>query len=270
LRPHPQAGLVPAITAQAYQELRADIERRGPQVPLDVTGAGTVLDGHLRLRAATDLGLERVPVRVLAPADEAEYLLLAALERRQLTPSQRAALVLELDQYRQAQERAKERQLANLKQQPAEVATLPPRGKTRELAAGWAGVSARTLQDAATVKEHDRELFARVKAGDLAAAPAARRVRRAQRDRALPPAQPLPEGPFELIYADPPWQLGSPDSEYAPENHYPTMATEEISALAIPAAKDAVLFLWAVNFLLPQALEMIRAWASPTRRTPSG
>jgi hypothetical protein len=33
----------------------------------------------------------------------------------------------------------------------------------------------------------------------------------------------MPEGPFELIYADPPWQLGNPDGEHAPENHYPTM-----------------------------------------------
>jgi len=80
------------------------------------------------------------------------------------------------------------------------------------------------------------------------------------RDAGLPPAPPLPEGPFAVIYADPPWRLGNPDGAYAPENHYRTMPTEEIAAIAIPAAEHAVLFLWAVNCLLREALEVMEAW----------
>src|SRR6478609_7115515 len=38
-----------------------------------------------------------------------------------------------------------------------------------------------------------------------------------------------------------------------PENRYTCMPLEEIKALTIPAADDAVLFLGAVNQLLPQA-----------------
>jgi N6-adenosine-specific RNA methylase IME4 len=140
------------------------------------------------------------------------------------------------------------------------VASLPPRGKTREIVASWAGVSPRTLQDVATVQEHDPVLFERVKAGEVKAAQAARRVRRQLRDAAMPASPPLPEGPFELIYADPPWQLGNPDGEFAPENHYPTMPTSEICELAVPAAECAVLFLWAVNSLLPHALQVMNAW----------
>jgi N6-adenosine-specific RNA methylase IME4 len=71
---------------------------------------------------------------------------------------------------------------------------------------------------------------------------------------------PLPQGPFDLLYADPPWQLGHPDSPHAPENHYPTLPLEEIKALKVPAAEDALLFLWAVTALLPEALEVIAAW----------
>ncbi|MDP9277141.1 MAG: MT-A70 family methyltransferase, partial [Actinomycetota bacterium] len=219
-----------------------------------------VLDGRQRLRAALELGLERVPVRIAAPADELDHMLRAAILRRQLSPSQKAALVLELEQYRQLQGEARKRQRANLKQHASEVATSPPRGKTRERAAGWAGIGARTLQDAATVKEHDPESFERLKAGELLAAPAARRVRRALRDLALPAPAPLPEGPFELIYADPPWQLGGADSDRAPENHYPTPPVAEIEALAVPAAEHAVLFLWAVSCLLPEALAVMTAW----------
>jgi N6-adenosine-specific RNA methylase IME4 len=154
---------------------------------------------------------------------------------------------------------ADQRRRQNLRQN-AERAESPPRGKTRDHVAAWAGVSARTVQDAATVQQHDPDLFQKVKAGELAADLAARKVRRAQLERCLSPAPPLPEGPFELIYADPPWQLGNPDGLNAPENHYPTMPLQAIMDLQPPATENAVLFLWAVNCLLPEALEVISAW----------
>lgn len=68
------------------------------------------------------------------------------------------------------------RQRANLRNS-IEVATLPPRGeKSRELAARLAGVSPRTVQDAATVRAHDPVLFEQVKDGRIPAERAARRV----------------------------------------------------------------------------------------------
>jgi N6-adenosine-specific RNA methylase IME4 len=123
-----------------------------------------------------------------------------------------------------------------------------------------AGVSPRLIQDVHTVREADPDLFARVKAGEVPANRAAKQVRRARSHASLPPPPPLPEGPFEIVLADPPWQLGTPGSDRAPENHYPTMALEEIAALPVPAANDALLFLWAVTSLLPQALEVMAAW----------
>jgi N6-adenosine-specific RNA methylase IME4 len=261
LHPHPRGELVPAMAADHYPALRADVARRGVLCPLEITAAGVVLDGRARLQAARELGLTRLPVLIVAPPDEVEHMILAALNRRQLTASQRAALAIELDSYQKLQEDATKRRLQNLRQASAtEVAELPPRGKTRDHVARWAGVSARTVQDAATVHQHDPQLFARVKAGELAAEVAARRVRRALRDAHLPEPPPLPNGPFELLYADPPWQLGNPDGLNAPENHYPTLPLQEINQLQPPAAENAVLFLWAVNCLLREALEVIDAW----------
>jgi N6-adenosine-specific RNA methylase IME4 len=63
-----------------------------------------------------------------------------------------------------------------------------------------------------------------------------------------------------VIYGDPPWQLGNPDSAWSPEQHYPTKPTPKIKQLGPPAAQDAVLFLWAVSSLLPDALEVMDAW----------
>src|SRR5919198_5923596 len=96
LRPHPQASEVPALSAGEYEALKADLAQRGLQVPLEITAAGVVLDGHARLRAAHELGLTELEIRVVEPADEVEHILRAALVRRQLSPSQRAALALKV------------------------------------------------------------------------------------------------------------------------------------------------------------------------------
>jgi N6-adenosine-specific RNA methylase IME4 len=258
LRAHEHAALVPDLGGREYAVLRDDIADRGLLQPLEITAGGVVLDGRQRLRALHELGHSQAATIVVAPTDEVEHIILAALHRRHLSPSQRAALAVELDRYQQLQHHGAQRRLANLRQN-SEAGSMPPRGKSRDQAAAWAGVSPRTVQDAQTVRTHDPELFERVKAGAIAAAPAARRVRRGLRDQALV-APPLPAEPFELVYADPPWQLGSPDSDYAPENHYPTMPLQAIKELAIPAAEDALLLLWAVNCLLPQALDVIAAW----------
>ena len=258
LREHPYARLVPRLDERHYQAFRDDVAARGLQQPLEITAEGVVLDGRARLRAALELRLEHVPVVVVKPADELEHMTLAALSRRHLSASQRAALALELDHARELVAQARVRRQANLRQH-TEVATLPPRGKTRDQVAAWANVSPRTVQDAAAVQQHDPTLFERVKAGELAVDLAARRVRRRLRDQDLT-APPLPDGRYELIYADPPWQLGNPDSRHAPENHYPTMPLEEIEALPVPTAADALLLLWAVNCLLPEALHVVEAW----------
>jgi N6-adenosine-specific RNA methylase IME4 len=266
LASHPHAHGIPVMPEAEYEVFRADVAARGIQVPIEITAEDVVLDGRQRLRAARELGLRTVPVRVVEVEDELDYMFRAAILRRQLTASQRAALIVERDEYFDLQASARERQRANLAQAP-EGATLPPRGKTREHGARDAGACGRTVQDAVTVRKHDLELFERVKHGLVSAPLAARQVRRRLRDAKLPAPPPLPEGPFELVYADPPWQLGHPDSPHAPENHYPTMDLDSIKAVEVPAAKDAVLFLWTVSSLLEGALEVIRAWGFEYKTT---
>jgi N6-adenosine-specific RNA methylase IME4/ParB-like chromosome segregation protein Spo0J len=260
LRLHDQAELVPEMSAEEYAPFLADIGERGILTPLEVTADGVVLDGRARLRAATELGFEQVPTRIVAPEDEAEHMLRSALRRRNLSASQKAALALELADYHLVREQADRRRRANLRQ-ATDVATLPPRGeRSREYAARIAGTGARTVQDAATVQEADPTLFAAIRAGTLPANRAVQRVRQERRYAAIGSAPPLPSGRFDLIYADPPWQLGNPGAEYAPENYYPTLSLAEIKELAVPAAENACLFLWAVNSLLPDAIEVLRAW----------
>jgi N6-adenosine-specific RNA methylase IME4/ParB-like chromosome segregation protein Spo0J len=260
LRVHEQAGLVPAMTAAEYEALKADIGERGLLSPLEISAEGVVLDGRHRLRVAAELGLGSVLVRVVEPRDELEHMLLAAIARRQLSASQKAALAVDLKRCREQREAAQRLQRANLRHS-LEVAVLPPRGeKTRETAERLAGCSPRLVQDAFSVQAVDPALLERVKAGELTVGRARRQLERAARDARLPASPPLPEGPFQLIYADPPWQLGNPGSSYAPENYYPTLPLAEIMQLPAPAADDALLYLWAVNSHLPEALEVMAAW----------
>ncbi|MGC9974065.1 MAG: MT-A70 family methyltransferase [Gaiellaceae bacterium] len=259
LREHPQAALVPSMTDEEYLAFLANLRERGVLVPLEVTGEGVVLDGHHRLRAARELQLFELPVRVVAVEDELEHMLLSALCRRNLSGSRAAALAVRLGSYREEKEKARERSQGNLRRGP-EWAPVPTRGeRPRALAASVAGVGERTVEDAACVYEEDPELFAQVETGQVSAKRAAMLVRRRRRDAELF-SPPFPSGLFQIIYADPPWRSQSPDSDWAPEAHYPTMTIEEICALPVPAADDALLFLWVTNALLLQVHVVMEAW----------
>lgn len=68
---------------------------------------------------------------------------------------------------------------------------------------------------------------------------------------------------FPVLLADPPWryELTISDSRTV-ENRYPTMELAEIKAMGedLPAAADAVLFLWATSPKVLEALEVMAAW----------
>lgn len=258
LSPHPESDVVPAMGTLEYEAFGRDVAERGIQVPLDATPEGFVLDGRQRLKAACENGLELVPVRVVQPASAVAYMLLAALRRRDLSASQRAALALELDEVERAQAEALARKRAGSKDLRA---TLPEaRLRPREVAARLAGASARTVQDALTVRDRDPELFAQIKKGVIPANQARLELTRRERYGQMGSVPALPAGLFDLIYADPPWRSESPKSLYAPENHYPTLPLVEITSLEIQVADDALLFLWAVNGQIPAALAVMSAW----------
>jgi N6-adenosine-specific RNA methylase IME4 len=71
----------------------------------------------------------------------------------------------------------------------------------------------------------------------------------------------LPAGIYDVILADPPWDYEfSPTDQRQIENQYPPMPLDEILALEVPAADNAVLFLWATAPKLEEALSVLHAW----------
>lgn len=85
---------------------------------------------------------------------------------------------------------------------------------------------------------------------------------RAQQDRKITTLDEIAAvGGYQIIYADPPWSYNQ-RGRGAAENHYATMSIDDLKQLPVErlAAKDAVLFLWATMPLLPEALDLGRAW----------
>lgn len=72
----------------------------------------------------------------------------------------------------------------------------------------------------------------------------------------------LPTGKFDVIYADPPWQFDNSGFEQSAASIYPTMPTDKICALPIQETTkgSCVLFIWATNAMLEDALKVISAW----------
>lgn len=78
----------------------------------------------------------------------------------------------------------------------------------------------------------------------------------------------LPEtnGGWSTVLADPPWRFANRTGKVAPEHRrldrYSTMDLEAIMALPVASvvARNAHLYLWVPNALLPEGMEVMKAW----------
>jgi N6-adenosine-specific RNA methylase IME4 len=79
------------------------------------------------------------------------------------------------------------------------------------------------------------------------------------------PFEPLRMFGYDVIVADPPWKYdrwSETNQSKGAADHYETMDTAAIAALPVGhlARGDCVLLLWACGCMLPQALDVMRAW----------
>lgn len=71
---------------------------------------------------------------------------------------------------------------------------------------------------------------------------------------------------YQVIYADPPWRFTNRSGKVAPEHlrlmKYETMKLDDIKSLPVRSLSDdqAHLYLWVPNALLPEGLEVMKAW----------
>lgn len=71
---------------------------------------------------------------------------------------------------------------------------------------------------------------------------------------------------FKTILADPPWQFQNRTGKMAPEhkrlNRYGTLTLDDIKKIPVAAAAEETshLYMWVPNALLPEGLEVMKAW----------
>ncbi|MBQ6738870.1 MAG: hypothetical protein IJP96_05180 [Synergistaceae bacterium] len=68
-----------------------------------------------------------------------------------------------------------------------------------------------------------------------------------------------PDGLFDVIVMDPPWNYGTEYSATGRRvaNPYPEMTQEELKAIKLPAAENCVLFLWTTHKFIRDAFELL-------------
>ena len=249
-------AMVPRPSAEDYRALETDIILKGKATePIVINKDDVILDGHTRYDICRSNGCF-FTTRLMEfdnQLDEKLYVLTTNLYRRHLNDFKKVEMAKPLE--RLLKEKAKNRMIEGGKgasfEEPLHV---------NEEVSKLIGVSKSTYERAKKVRdEGDFDLKTRVRSGDLSITAGYRQLVKPKHDTVLCPE--LPDGEFNVIYADPPWRYNFSETETRSiEVHYPTMSVEDICKLEIPSAENAVLFLWSTAPKLPEALEVMATW----------
>ncbi len=158
LESHPAAKIFPMMDGQEMRDLAADIAKHGLLDSI-LLHEGMILDGRNRFAACRLAGVEPRFLEWL-PTEQTptEFVLSINLKRRQLTPSQRAAIAISALPL--LQEEAKERQrLLNGKTQLPVKLPEAEKGEAREKAAAALSVSPSYVQAAKKIQAEAPEKF---------------------------------------------------------------------------------------------------------------
>ncbi len=267
-------NLFPALDSATEAALRESIQRFGVLVPVVRDQHGRTLDGHHRSRLGDEMKVQyRVDV-VNVESDEQAREIAATLntDRRQLDATQRRDVVAALREQGHSLRAIAGAVGVSHEQVRTDVSTVNDL-TVPDRVVGLDGKSRPTVVTAKNQREADRAQAAlvavpldsdehTVSAADVVRT--ASTARKRARTDALATTNPVTAatGVFSVLCADPPWRYeanATPDKRSI-ENHYPTMTADELAALAIPAADDAVLFMWATSPKLAEALSLMGAW----------
>jgi N6-adenosine-specific RNA methylase IME4/ParB-like chromosome segregation protein Spo0J len=260
-------SLVPPLTDDEYNELKASIVKHGKvYVPIVISKDNYILDGHNRYKIAKECGAY-FDVSVMDfkdELDEKEFVIKINLERRHLNNFQKVELCEKLIEIEGLRAKNRQSEAGRIYGRGKENSSssndeklLQDVGETRVKIAKAAGVSVPTAERAMKIlKKGTQELKDKVRSGKTSISYAAKTLTRSE-DHKQPPK--LPQGSFDVIVADPPWEYDI-NTRGSPDEHYAVMKQKDIEELKIPSADKAILFLWATAPKLPEALKVMRAW----------
>lgn len=174
---HPLADLLPRMSDDEFDYLVEGIRENGQRVRI-VLYEGKVLDGRHRMMACEQLGIAPL-VETYTGDNPAAHVLALNVQRRHLSPTQRAMLATTFLPALREEARQRQGERRDLTSAPngAEVAK---EHRASEQAAQIVGVAARTVERAARVLEHAPDLAERVRDGHLSIGAADKEVTRRQ------------------------------------------------------------------------------------------
>lgn len=260
---HEYANLFPLIEGEQFDALALSVKNDGLHEPIWLY-EGKILDGRNRYLAC--LSQEIKPeFQQYTGSDPLGFVVLKNIYRRDLTPSQRACIAVDILPF--YEEQAKERKLSTLKQY-SDREKIPYRenvkGKASEFAAEVMRVNPRYVSNAKRVKEERPELFEEMKSGLIHMKEALHEIHEQERgDRRQKEAERLAQetDEYPVILADPAWEYDFSKSDSRRiDNHYLPSSLDEMKQLTPPATDNAVLFMWATSPKLREALELMCAW----------
>jgi len=257
--------LMPPLSPNEYEALKADIDKRGVLIPILVDAdTGDVIDGHHRLQACQELGKEvpRVEQRFANDEERKEHALILNLLRRHLGPISWAQSFEKLADIRGVP-------LGQRGPKPLISDNPDANSDTVSELAKEVGVLYKTAQRrlklTADLFDYP-DLAAKVDKGEMAAKRARRVVREREAEKRNQEAPPVPELPptieihhcdfRNLVIADNSVDLIFTDPPYA-KKYLPLWS--DLGIFAAKALKvGSLLIAYSGQFWLPEVLERLR------------
>jgi len=258
--------LVPRASSAEYKTLETDMIEKGEATEtIIINKQDVILDGHTRYEICLKHGLSfRTEEREFdSELDEKIFVVNVNLKRRHLTDMQKIILAKPLEAL--IAQKAKQRMLSTLKQgEQAPLASIEASGKTSEIVAKQIGVSKSTYERGKKIRDEGTEKEiqeASSKPKQITRVHNKIKKRQHLEEAHAKGSPPMPEGVYDIIYADPGWKYDSDASQRGKaDNHYSTMTTKDIADLDVPSAENTLLFLWVTNAHLEDGLRVLKSW----------
>ena len=235
------------MSEHELSSLAEDIKKNGLQNAITLYD-GKILDGRNRYEACRISGVEPT-FETFDGADPLKAVISLNLMRRHLDESQRAVVAS---------------RVANMtagRKWESNSADLPNNISQTEAAALF-NVSERMIRTVKAIEREAPDRIPEIESGAITATKVYKLITTKARNEELRrKAVSAPSGKYAVILADPPWQYSNSGFNESAESQYPTMPTDEICKMDDLvegwSTPESVLFLWATNPLLPDALKVI-------------
>jgi len=267
------SALIPPLTEEEYNGLEESILAEGCRDALIVWG-NILVDGHNRYKICTkhDIPYKMQPIEFASRTEARIWIRKNQLARRNLTDGWK--IELELGNKQDLLEIGKQTQGKRTDLLSINDKKLEPPHNTQKIIAESLGMSTGKVAQAEVVRTKAPEVWEQVKEGKETVGGAYQKIKKeekvAKRKEEIEEQKKViekeelqkPNGLFDVIVIDPPWNYGR---EYDPEasrvaSPYPEMSQEELLKIELPAKNDCVLFLWTTHKFIWDAKELMDKW----------